>query len=132
MSFMADLSAFTNHCEGNIDKALQQTVVLLSQSVILATPVESGRLRSNWLFGKIAPTGTVSTFDPSGAAAIAKIAGQVPSVKAGGSVWLVNNLPYAYRVEYQGWSHTKAPAGMVRVSLANLPAAIESYVQGLR
>jgi hypothetical protein len=67
--------------------------------------------------------------DTSGAATIARIAGQVTSVKAGGEVWIVNNLPYAGRLEY-GYSQ-QSPSGMVRVTLANLPAALENYIRGL-
>ena len=131
-SFSADLSRFILHNQGNIDKTVRQTVVLVSQGVIMQTPVLSGRARANWSFGKSAmPTGTTEATDTSGSATIAKIASQVTSVKAGGSVWLSNNLPYIYRLEYEGYSR-KAPAGFVRKTLANLPAAIESYIRGLQ
>lgn len=129
-SFTADLSKFLEHFEGNMDKTVQHAVVLTSQGTILNSPVKTGRFRSNWQFGRVVPpSGTLSSLDTSGAATIARIAGQVTSLKAGGEVWLVNNLPYAKRLEY-GWS-TQAPAGVVRKTLANLPAAIESFVQGL-
>lgn len=130
-SFGADLSRFLAHFDGNMDKTLRHTVVLTSQGVIMNSPVLTGRLRANWQFGKVAPAGTVDLPDTSGAAALARIAGQVTSLKAGGECWIVNNLPYAGRIEY-GHSSVKAPAGMVRVTLANLPAAIENYVRGLQ
>lgn len=57
------------------------------------------------------------------------MAGQVTSVKAGGEVWIVNNLPYAGKLEC-GYSQ-QAPGGMVRVTLANLPDALEQYTRGL-
>jgi hypothetical protein len=129
-AFEADLTKFMEHFDGNIDKTLQYSVVLTSQGVVMNSPVLTGRLRGNWQFGRNSPpSGTLATLDTSGAAAIARIAGQVTSLKAGGDVWVVNNLPYAKRVEY-GYS-AKAPQGMVRKTLANLPAAIESFVQGL-
>lgn len=130
--FMADLTAFADHFDGNIDKTLRFSVMLTSQGVVLNTPVDSGRLRSNWQFGRVLPPGdTLDTLDTSGAATIARIAGQVTSLKAGGECWIVNNLPYAGRIEY-GYSRIKAPAGMVRITLANLPRAIEEYVRGLQ
>lgn len=130
-SFSADLTRFLDHFGGNMDKTLRYTVVLASQGVIMNTPVDTGRLRGNWQFGKAFPSGEVSGVDTSGAAAIARIAGQVTELKAGGECWIVNNLPYAGKIEY-GHSRVKAPQGMVRITLANLPAAIESYVQGLQ
>lgn len=130
-SFSADISNFITKAGSNIDKALRQTIVLASQGVVMTSPVLTGRLRANWQFGVTAPSGTLEAVDIAGAATIAKIAGQVTSLKAGGECWIVNNLPYAGEIEY-GHSSVKAPAGMVRVTLAGLPAAIEQYVRGLQ
>jgi len=130
-SFSADISKFITHAGSNIDQAVRQTVVLASQGVVMNTPVDTGRLRANWQYGQVVPTGEVIAVDTSGAATIAKIAGQVTSLKAGGECWIVNNLPYAGEIEY-GHSSVKAPRGMVRITLANLPAAIEAYVRGLQ
>ena len=130
-SFSADLSKFAEHFGGNMDLTVRHTVVLASQGVILNTPVDTGRLRGNWQFGKAFPQGEIPGVDVSGAAALTRIAGQVTSLKAGGECWVVNNLPYSGKIEY-GHSKVKAPQGMVRITLANLPAAIESYVQGLQ
>lgn len=128
-AFSADLTNFLRHCDGNIDKAHRMAVVLVAQGTVLGSPVLTGRFRANWQFGKVLPQGTLPGLDTSGAATIARMAGQVTSVKAGGEVWIVNNLPYAGRLEY-GYSQ-QAPAGMVRVTLANLPAALEQYIRGL-
>lgn len=128
-SFGADLSRFIQHCDGNIDKAHRMAVVLVSQGTVMGSPVRSGRFRANWQFGKVLPQGEISSLDTSGAATIARIAGQVTSVKAGGEVWIVNNLPYAGKLEY-GYSQ-QAPYGMVRVTLTNLPSALEQFIRGL-
>lgn len=128
-SFAADLSRFIQHTNGNIDKAHRMAVVLVAQGTVLGSPVDTGRFRANWQFGRVLPQGTLDQVDKSGAAAIARMAGQVTSVKAGGEVWIVNNLPYAGRLEY-GYSQ-QAPSGMVRITLANLPAALEQYIRGL-
>lgn len=128
--FAADLSAFLDHFNGNMDLTVRHTVVLASQGVIMNTPVDTGRLRANWQFGKEFPNGEVAGVDVGGALALARIAGQVTSLRAGGECWIVNNLPYSGRIEY-GHSRVKAPQGMVRITLANLPAAIESYVRDL-
>jgi hypothetical protein len=129
-SFSADLSKFIRHADGNIDKATRMAVVLVAQGTVVGSPVDTGRFRSNWQFGEVVPQGTLDSLDKSGAATIARIAGQVTSLKAGGEVWVVNNLPYAGKLEY-GYSQ-QAPGGMVRVTLANLPAALENYVRGLQ
>lgn len=129
-SFTADISRFVERAGGNMDKAVRQAVVLVSQGVVMNTPVDTGHLRANWQFGQFVPAGEVAGMDTSGAATIAKIAGQVTSLKAGGECWIVNNLPYAGEIEY-GHSSVKAPQGMVRITLLNLPSAIEQYLRGL-
>lgn len=129
-SFAADLTNFLRHCDGNIDKAHRMAVVLVAQGTVMGSPVDTGRFRANWQFGKVLPQGTLDQVDKTGAATIARMAGQVTSVKAGGEVWIVNNLPYAGKLEY-GYS-LQAPNGTVRITLANLPAALEQYIRGLQ
>lgn len=128
-AFSADLTRFIQHTGGNLDKATRMAVVLVGQGTVTGSPVLTGRFRANWQFGKVLPQGTIDAVDTSGAATIARMAGQVTNLKAGGEVWIVNNLPYAGKLEY-GYSQ-QAPSGMVRVTLANLPAALENYVRGL-
>ncbi len=130
-AFEADFSKFADHFGGNMDLTVRHAVVLASQGVILNTPVDTGRLRGNWQFGQVFPDGEIGGVDTSGAAALTRIAGQVTGLKAGGECWIVNNLPYSGAIEY-GHSKIKAPQGMVRITLANLPAAIESYVKDLQ
>lgn len=130
-AFSADLSKFLAHYSGNADATVRHAIVLVSQGVIMNTPVDTGRLRGNWQFGITPPSGTLAVEDKVGAGTMAKISAQTAGVRAGGECWIVNNLPYAARIEY-GHSSVKAPHGMVRITLANLPAAIESYIKDMQ
>lgn len=124
-SFSLDLTRFIERANGNMDKALREAIRLVANGVVMETPVDSGRLRTNWQFGKFQmPVGVIDSTDKSGTATIAAIMAQAKGVRAGGEVWIGNNLPYAGRIEY-GYSQ-KNPRGMVRVTLANLPAAIDA------
>lgn len=75
-----------------------------------------GRFKANWnvSFGAADTTTTTST-DVSRGNAEAEKALTLP---LGGVMYISNGLPYARRLEYEGWS-TQAPAGMVRVSAIN-------------
>ncbi len=120
-----------------MDRAVREATILLAQKVVLRTPVgdvNGGTLRANWQF----QAGSYSTKvtddkDPSeqGLAVLARLTPEIAASPVGGRVYLSNNLPYAYRIEYEGWSHTKAPAGMVRIALAEMPAAIEKRLKEL-
>ena len=41
----------------------------------------------------------------------------VAALKGGGVTFMANNLPYAHRLEFEGWSR-QAPEGMVRRTVA--------------
>jgi len=132
VSFSVDLTRWVEKAKGNVDKVLRETVVLASQQIVQRSPVDTGRFRANWQFSVGAPDLTTSErVDPSGSLTIARILGQVAGIKAGPTVYLTNSLPYAYRLEYEGWSD-QAPNGMVRVTLAGLQAAVNDYVSRLK
>ena len=60
------------------------------------------------------PAGTLEREDKSGQLAINEAAAKVAGFSLGQTLYLVNNLPYAMRLEY-GYSK-QAPAGMVRLT----------------
>ncbi|MGY2258118.1 hypothetical protein [Pseudomonas sp. SDO55104_S430] len=90
-----------------------------------------GRFRGNWQvsFDK-AKTGTLERIDPSGAASIGDgttvIQGFTTQV---GTIWMMNNLPYAQPLEY-GHS-AQAPAGMVRISVLEVQMFITKAISEL-
>lgn len=76
-----------------------------------------GRFRGNWQF----------SIDPSGSEAIAALISQVQALTIGQTAYIVNNLAYAVPLEY-GHS-TQAPAGMVRVTLANFQRIVDEAIR---
>jgi len=123
MTFASQVHRFTDKSEKAVDKTVRAITFGLFREVIRRTPVDTGRLKGNWQTTQQAPaTGTVTITDKSGGVTIASMAA---AIGGWGSVsYMANNLPYASRIEYDGWSHTKAPAGMVRVSLARINAIV--------
>lgn len=119
MSFARDVSRFSKRAEKAVDDTVRAVTFALFSEVVQRTPVDTGRLKGNWQVSQGSPvTGTITTTDPDGSTTTARIAA---GMGGWGSVtFLTNNLPYASRIEYDGWSHTKAPAGMVRVSFARI------------
>lgn len=90
-----------------------------------------GRFRGNWQVTLNAPAaGELERIDPAGAATIADGLATIAPVKFGATVYLVNNLPYAIRLEY-GWS-TQAPAGVVRITAAEFQGIVDDAAKGLQ
>lgn len=132
-SFGAQLRRFSDKTKAKMDMAVRKIVLDVFSNVIHMSPVDTGRFRGNWLpaIGS-APTGTVETLDPSGNIVIAKVQGVVGEIKAGDVIYMVNNLPYAKRLE-EGYSG-QAPAGMVALTVQRFQpiadAAIRSVAAG--
>lgn len=47
------------------------------------------------------------------------------------TLWLANSLPYAYRIEYEGWSR-QAPEGMVRRNVTRIKKIISGELRNLK
>lgn len=118
-----------------VSRVTRRLALEVFTGVVVASPVDTGRFRGNWLPGVgQRPMGTVGTLEPAApgsgpsgtqlAAASAVIAQQSPDNPT--TIYVVNNLPYAQRLE-DGYS-AQAPAGMVAVTVAALRAAGRNIV----
>lgn len=134
MGFGDQLKAFADKTNGNIEKTVRYAILLAAQGCVLKSPVDTGRFRGNWAFGvgSIDPTTSENT-DKSGGQTLSaikqKVDTQVTGDAARGVFWVSNSLPYAMRLE-MGYSK-QAPAGMVRITMVELPRAVEAYGRGL-
>ena len=147
--FGDQIRGFTKKTNDNIDKTVQYSIILAAQGVILKSPVGNpdlwktpvkgyvgGRFRANWMFGiDQQNTTTTEETDKSGRQTLGRITAQVRASVVGdaarGVFWISNSLPYGHRLEFEGWSK-QAPAGMVRITLAELPGAVDAYVRTLQ
>jgi len=122
VSFELDISAFVAKANGRADKVVREICLNLLTDIVYNTPVDTGRARANW-FTSIGSASTDSVpytggKDAAGGASINRSMADV--AKATGQVfYLSNNLPYIYRLEFEGWSK-QAPRGMVRIAIDNI------------
>jgi hypothetical protein len=87
-----------------------------------------GRLRANWTVGLGGPD--LSTNQPPSAAASAVSRGSAVIAKwQGQDIYLMNSMPYVREIEYEGHSAIQAPAGMVRVTVAEAQAVLAENVR---
>lgn len=133
MTFSADLAAYAKKSNRTLDQSHRAVVIELFSGTIMATPVLDGTLRANWNFSVGNPDRSVDTSKKdkakskrSSPTANAVVSSKIP---IGGDVYLTNAMPYAYRIEYEGWSHTKAPAGMMRINLARVQQIVAAAAQ---
>lgn len=144
--FAAEISRAVDRAKGNIDHAVQALVLKLDRKCVEGSPVGNpdewtvppppgyvgGRFKGNWQIGVNAkPIGTLSTIDPSGTATLARALADLQAGKGGDTFWIINNLPYARRLEYDQWSR-QAPAGIVGPALVTFKALLRESVQEAR
>lgn len=91
-----------------------------------------GRFRGNWQVSfDTAITGSIDRIDPKGAATKAAGVSLIQTFTIGvGTIWIMNNLPYGPRLEYEGWSN-QAPEGMVRVTVTEFQLYVNKAVSEL-
>ena len=125
------------------EKVVRGTVLSMGSKIIERSPVGNpslwqvprkgyvgGRFRGNWQFSVNKPaTGALNQIDPNGVKVSAALKSATDNLDMGETFYMTNNLPYATRLEF-GWS-TQAPAGMVRVVVAQYEQAIKDAVNKL-
>jgi len=144
VSFSLDLAKFVEKAKENADIVVQKIAIDVLSSVIDRSPVGNpelwktprpgyvgGRFRGNWQVGfSVAPTGETGVIDANGSQTKQAGAALLQTFTTGvGSIWLMNNVPYAQRLEY-GWSR-QAPAGMVRLTVTEFQTFVDRAVQEL-
>lgn len=102
----------------NAERTTRRAAVVADQVVVLATPVDTGRARSNWFAHLNSPSNeTTETTDPSGDSAMAQARSVISRFKSGISraIHITNNLPYIRALD--DGSSAQAPAGMSRKAI---------------
>lgn len=118
MTFSADVARFAKKANASVDAVVRKVTFDLFFEVVQRTPVDTGRLKANWQASQNVPVrGALTSTDKDGNTTMVAISGAIGG--AGSVTYLANNLPYAHRIEFDGWSR-QAPAGMVRVSMARV------------
>lgn len=85
-----------------------------------------GTLRGNWQSSLGSPITTeIDRVDKNGIAATEDVKREGNKLKMGGVFFMSNNLPYAARIEFDGWS-SQAMQGMLRIEVLETAAAIRA------
>lgn len=120
---------WAQHTGKSLENVATASFLDVAGGVIRDTPVDKGQLRANWRVGIDAPaTGQLDITDPSGQATQAALINQAPNI-FGRLVYFTNNLPYARRIEYEGYSSIKASQGMLRININRFNDAVEKAIR---
>lgn len=121
-SFNARMQARAKSIEVAVDNLVKKVALTADQTVVLATPVDTGRARSNWITTIDAPnSGTIDPYSPgdklgigetaNAQAAIDQAKSVIQTRMKGQSIHITNNLEYIG--ELNGGSSKQAPENFV-------------------
>lgn len=125
MSFASDVAKFAKKTNSSLDQTGRAIALELFRSVILDTPVDTGRARGNWQTSIGTPKESEIDRDGSGPA-LAEAATETSKFGMGKVIFLANGLPYILRLEY-GWSKQQ-PGGMARRNVARIQSIVKKAV----
>ena len=128
-SIATQLRAIQKKSMATAEKVVKETYFDTFNDTIIASPIDEGLFRANWLAaydsidGSLMPIGT----NPAGSmvAELARL-----DIKEERLFYMTNSLPYAYRLE-NGWSD-QAPKGMVKVSAARFESIAQQKINKFR
>lgn len=81
--------------ETGVNTAVIQMAQVINQSVVMATPVDTGHARHNWQAEVgTSPTSELDGVDQAGSSTIARNNGKIGARQSGQTVFLSNNVPY--------------------------------------
>lgn len=126
--FFDVIKKWTEDTETRINDTLQTIAIQVGKSVIMLSPVDTGRFRGNWQLTIDSPaTSSLVNYDQSGGATIQDLVAKASLFTAGQVAYIQNHVLYGHDLEWgtyngptqkvtdEGFS-TQAPAGMVRVT----------------
>lgn len=126
MRFRAD------ELEKNANRTVRKVALAADQAIVVATPVDTGQARSNWLVSLLSPRADTippyvagmggSTGAQNVIAAQAQGASVIGTRQPGQDVWISNNLPYIGRLN-NGFS-AQAPANFVQAAAAEAASVV--------
>ncbi len=113
------------------DQALRALVLEASKRIVLRTPVRTGRARGNWHLASGSPDlSTTESTDRTGGRTLTTILTKLEGMKGGDTIFLTNALPYIIPLEHG--SSKQAPAGMVKITVAELQPLAREVAARLR
>jgi len=136
MSFEQDWKKIEPEIRDRLEKACRAGMFQLCSNIIGGTPVDTGRAKANWFVTTgSASTKTVKQTDKSPKGQISSEKAKQVSVSVEksidtGKLYLTNNLPYIYRLEFDGWS-SQARSGWIRKNVQEFNKLLAAQIRAV-
>jgi capsular polysaccharide biosynthesis protein len=116
MSLQSDLRAFALKTGIRTDQVVRKVCLDLTRDLVRMTPVDTGMARSNYFFGMDRVRDSDPTASKNGAPSLVRSATFAGTLKAGGTFYITNNLPYILQITQYGTSKQAAPGSITKLT----------------
>lgn len=124
-TFGDDLHKFAKKAELDLNTVVRKVSFDLWNNVTRRTPVDTGRARGSWNITEEVTDLSTKAPKQKGEKYPANVKGNVGQITGKRAVYITNNVEYIEYLE-DGWSD-KAPAGMVKVAIAEEAAKLKAF-----
>lgn len=126
-SFSQGLQNYRDRTVQQLEAIFHQVVIDIGTSLIVLSPVDTGRFKGNWQVTVGSPANhSLNVYDKVGHETIARITADVAQLTLGQTAYISNQLIYGVPLEY-GHSQ-QAPNGFVRITLAMFDQIVKEAV----
>lgn len=129
-AFLDTINRWVEETEVVIDDVLQTIVIMVGQSVVTLSPVDTGLFKGNWQLS--IDTGTSASLmreDKDGVETMADIAKVANSFTAGQVAYIQNHILYGFDLEHGSSPQARNPDGMVMVTAAKFLKIVDDAVR---
>lgn len=130
MTFQSDLRRFALKTGIRTDQVVRKVCLDLTRDLVKLTPVDTGLARSNYFFGTERNGGTDGATSKAGAPSVNRSLQFAGTLKAGGTFYITNNLPYILQITQFGTSQQAAPGSLTALT-ANWQARLDRLARSL-
>lgn len=128
MSLQADLLRIAKKYDGALKDIADAAFLRLMNQVWQGSVVDTGRFRNNWNGAVTAPDLSANrNADRSASGSNAQVNETLNRYDLGQSLYFTNSVPYAWRLEYDGWSE-RMPNGVVRITARKWDSIVSDEV----
>ncbi len=114
--FARRMRAIATGIEENSSVVVIKTAAVINQTVVLATPVDTGQARGGWQVGLGVPAlGTDTPLDQSGSGTVSSNRLKIGRRRPGQNIHLTNNV--AHIIFLNAGSSSQAPSGFVEMAI---------------
>jgi hypothetical protein len=128
VSLASDLARIRATNVEKLRQVAERSMLVLSERIVSGSPVDSGAFRGNWIPGiDFQATDFSASYTGD---SLGRISASLADIRIGATFYLVNNAPYAKRLE-DGWS-AQAGHGMVAINVREWDSIVSQQVQALK